>query len=468
MNLNLTTLKFLNKNMSKLFTLVIFLGLSCAMFAQQSTALDRVIAKVGGEIILLSDVEEQFALTAQQQGGTMDPDYRCNILQNMLVSKLLLNQSRLDSIDVSEGEIEGQMEARIQQILAYMGNDEQQFEEYYGQSINDTKADFRIDMEEQLRIERMQATIVESASVTPSEVKAFFNQIPKDSLPYFNAEVEIAEIVYPPKVNDVEKAKSKKRLTEIHQQLLDGADFAELAKENSDDPGSARLGGDLGWQRRGTFVAEFEATAYNLDEGELSEVIETQFGFHILKLEGRRGNNIKVRHILIAPAITSEDLTRARHTLDSIRYEIEVDSMSFSEAVRKFSSEDEMSYGNDGFMLNPKTGNSFFEIADLEPDIYFTIDTMSIGGISSPIEFTTPSGKTNFRMILLRSRTNPHQASLQLDYAKIRTAAVEQKKGTYISAWVLDKLRDTYLEIEPAYQACPNLKEIFDITQKNN
>lgn len=469
-NPNLIMFKYLNRTMhfsGKLFIILLFCGIGFSASAQVTT-LDRVIAQIGGEIILLSDVEEQFALSNQQSGGNLDPSYRCNILQNVVVSKLLLNQSRLDSIAVGEGEIEAQMEARVQQILAYMGGSEEQFEEYYGQTIGETKEGFRVDLEEQLRVERMQATIVESASVTPNEVKEFFERIPKDSLPFFNAEVEIAEIVYTPKVNDQEAEKAKSRLTAIRQQIVDGADFAELASANSDDPGSARLGGDLGWQRRGIFVAEFEATAYNLEEGELSKVIRTEFGYHLMRLEGRRGNNIRVRHILIKPEITTQDLEIAQNKLDSVRNLIAIDSLSFSKAVRKYSSEDEQSYSNDGFMLNPKTGNSFFEIADLDPDVYFTIDTMDIGSISSPIEFQTPQGETKYRLVLLKSRSLPHQANLKQDYSKIRTAALEQKKGSYITEWVIQKFEDTYLEIEPSYKSCPNLAEIYELSGTND
>ncbi|NNE29551.1 MAG: peptidylprolyl isomerase [Saprospiraceae bacterium] len=433
----------------------------------QSEPVDRVIAKVGGEIILLSDVEEQFSLSNQQGGGNLDPMYRCEILQNIVVSKLLLNQSRLDSIVVSEIEIETQLDARIEQILAYMGGDVEQFEAYYGKTVNETKERFREDLEEQLRIERMQGDIVGGATVTPREVKDFFARIPQDSLPYFNAEVEIAEVVYVPKVNAEQKRIALEKLEEVRDLINEGEDFAELATRFSDDPGSARIGGDLGWQGRGTFVPEFEATAYNLEEGQISDIIETEFGFHLLRLEGRRGNNIRIRHILIKPEITMPDLILAERTLDSLRQEIAMDSLSFSIAVKRYSDEAEQSYSNDGFMLNPATGNTFFEIADLDPDIYFTIDTMEVGQVSSPIEYTDQRGETKYRMVLLKSRTEPHKANLQEDYSKIRTAALEQKKGKFISSWVVDKLGDTYISLDKDYSPCKNLDEIFSFSEDN-
>ena len=445
----------------KSVVVLILLMLSSNPGLQAQRILDKVIAKVGGEFILFSELEEQFSMINQQQGGNLPVETRCELLQNQVVTKLLLNQSKLDSIVVGPDEVEAQLDARFERILAYMQGDESQFVAYYGQSIAETKEQFREDLENQILVERMQANIVMAASVTPKEVKKFFNSIPKDSLPYFNSEVEVAEIVYPPQVNDEQKKIAKDRLIAIKERHLAGESFEELAKNNSDDPGSARAGGDLGWQKRGTFVPEFEATAYNLEEGELSEIIETEFGFHLLRLEGRRGNNIHASHILIKPEITREDLKLAESFLDSLSQELNKDQAGFSAAVKKHSSEDEQSYSNDGFMINPLTGNTFFEIKDLEPDIYFTLDTMEINQVSGPIEFRTQAGEVNYRIIKLLSRTDPHTANLEQDYSKIREAALEQKKSTFINEWVIEKIDDTFIEIDPAYQGCPNLQQIL-------
>ncbi len=443
------------RNLIMIFGILLCIG---QLTAQDREIIDKVLGTVGGEVILLSEVEEQFALLKQQK-GELDDGERCFIMESLIASKLLLNQSKLDSIEVTEAEVDQQLDARIQNILAYMNNDVSQFEAYYGQSVNEVKEGFREDLRNRLLTERMRASVIGDASVTPSEVKSFFARIPYDSLPYFNSEVEIGEIVYLPKVNPTQKAISLKKLEDLRKRIVeDGEDFAELAKVFSDDPGSARVGGDLGMQQRGTFVPEFEATAYALEKNEISEIIETEFGFHLLQLLERRGNNIHIRHILVKPEITNDDLLLAQHRLDSVRTLLEADSISFSAAVKRFSDENEQSYNNDGSMLNPQTGTTFFEIGDLDPDIYFTIDTMEVGGYSSPIAFEKQGGAKAYRMILLKTQTEPHKASLDRDYSKIKMATLEEKKNKFIGDWVMDKMGSTYIHFDKSYDTCPNLQ----------
>jgi peptidyl-prolyl cis-trans isomerase SurA len=441
-----------------LFVLVLLFGVSSS-FAQREI-IDRVVAMVGGEIVLLSEVEEQKALLEAQQ-GELPEDVRCRILDNVLGQKLLVNQAKLDSVLVADEEVEAQLDARIQQILAYMNDDIQQFEDYYGQTVNEVKEQFREDLRSQLLAERMRGQIIAGITVTPREVKNFFDQIPIDSLPYFNSEVEIGEIVMKPEVNEEERQKAITTLEELRRSIMeDGLDFAEVAQKNSDDFGSARIGGDLGWTRRGKFVPEFEAAAYNLEVDEISDVVESQFGFHLIQLVGRRGNSIRARHILIKPEITDADLEKTREKLDSVRQLILDDSLSFSIAVKRYGDKDVQSYNNDGRAVNPKTGNTFFEIADLEPDIYFAIDTLKIGGICEPFAFQSPfTGERMFRIVQLQSRTDPHVASLKQDYSKIRTAAADQKRSEYVGNWLQDRVESTYIEIDPMFQDCEMIKK---------
>ena len=344
----------------------------------QKKIIDKVIGTVGNEIILLSEVEEQRAM-AQAQQGQVPPNIRCDILDNLLINNLLLNQARLDSIEVTDAEVEEQLNARIERILGYMNNDVRQFEDYYGQSINEVKDQFRGDLRSQIMIERMRGKILASVKVTPAEVKEFFNKIPQDSLPYFSSEVEIGEIVRKPQVSEAERKRSIELLEDLRARILEeDEDFVTLAARYSDDP-SARSGGDLGWTKRGDFVPEFEAAAYKLERNELSPVIETEFGFHLIQMLERRGNRIRVRHILIRPRITEDDIQQAKEYLDSVRQVILTDTtLTFSRAVKRFSNEDVQSYNNDGRMVNSLTGNTFFEIGDLEPDIYFTIRSLRI------------------------------------------------------------------------------------------
>ncbi len=440
------------------FALLTFLFAS-QMMAQREV-IDKVIANVGGEYILLSDLEEQIALVSEKQGGKLPPDARCIMLDNLLTQKLLINQAKIDSVEVKDEEVEAQLNARIEQILDYMGGDVNQFEDYYGQSIGEVKETFREDLRNQLLADRMRSKIMEGISVTPSEVKAFFKKIPRDSLPYFNSEVEIGEIVMKPQINATERQKAIDKLNSIRKRIVEGGEsFEELSKKYSDDFASARIGGDLGWTKRGKFVPAFEAAAYKLDENEISEVVESEFGFHLIQLLGRRGNSIHTRHILVKPEITEADLAITEHKLDSIRRLLISDSISFSKAVKNFGYKEVQSYNNDGKMVNPVSGNNFFEIGDLDPAVYFTIDTMKVGNFSKPFGFTDQRGEAFFRIIQLQSRTEPHVASLERDYAKIQTAATEQKKSEFTSDWVTQKVNATYIRIDQSFQRCPGIEK---------
>jgi len=422
----------------------------------QVTVMDKIIATVGGELVLLSELEEQHALALSQKGN-LPQNARCDILEQLLTSKLLVNQSKLDSVEVSDEEVENQLAARIDRILSFMNNDLKQFEEYYGQSVNDVKEQFRTDLKNQLLNEKMKGEIMKDITITPSEVKAFFGKIPRDSLPYFNAEVEIGEIVIVPKVNETQRLLTLGKLEGIRRRIVDDKeDFATLARRFSAD-GSAQQGGDLGWASRGKYVPEFEAAAYKLEPNEISEPVESPFGFHLIQLMGRRGNTINVRHILLRPEITEEDFALVRRRLDSVRMLILRDSMTFSQAVKKFSYDKAQSYGNDGRMVNPASGNTFFEVGDLDPDIYFATDTLKVGGITKPIEFRDPSGEVHFHIIQLQSKTPPHRANLLQDYSKIQKAAIESKKNGFINNWIDEKIGSTFVRLESRYTGCPNL-----------
>lgn len=432
--------------------------LSFSAFAQRQI-IDKVVAQVGGELILLSEVEEQHAMLQSQQGVLPD-NAKCFVLDQILVQKLLVNQAKLDSIIVSDDEVEAQLSARIDRILTLMGNDVQQFEDYYGQTVSQVKAQFREDLKNQILSERMRGQVMADVKVTPAEVKEFFAQIPADSLPYFSSEVEVGELVIMPETSELEKTRARQKLESLRQRIVEeDADFAELAGKFSDDFGSGRGGGDLGWTRRGQFVPEFEAAAYNLEPGEISDIVESQFGFHLIELLERRGNTIHARHILVKPKITETDLQKTARKLDSIQTLIVVDSMSFSAAVKKFGDKTQQSYNNDGRMVNGRSGNTFFEIADLDSDIFFVLDTMNAKGISKPFKFATPQGEKGYRIVQLQSRTKPHQANLGQDYSKIQKAAIEAKKSKFVDDWIASKVDATFIKLDNQYGTCENLQK---------
>ncbi len=451
--------------MKKIFVfplLALMLVLSTALQAQMTnhTVVDKVIAVLGDEIVLLSDLEKQVAYAKQQQKGDLPPNARCMVFESILSEKLLIHQGKVDSIEISDEEVKSQIDARINRILGMMNNSTTQFIEYYGQTPAEMKDFMTDDMKSQILSERMRQSIIEGASIRPSEVIAFYNQIPTDSMPFFNAEVEYSELVYQPKVNQAAKDAAYLKLSNLRKQILAGEKtFGELAEKYSDDLGSGKLEGDLGWQKRGTFVTEFEAAAYNLAENEVSEIIETQFGYHIIELLGRRGNLIHTRHILIKPVFSESDYTRAASFLDSIRTKIINKEMSFEFAVKKHSDKDQQSYSNGGRVTNAYTGNSFFEIADLDFNIYFALDTLKPGGISPPVEFLNDAGEKFYRLLKLNTRTEAHKASLKTDYSKIQKAALNNKKSEIINSWVSNKLGTVYVRIDPDYSDCEELKK---------
>ncbi|MDX1477266.1 MAG: peptidylprolyl isomerase [Saprospiraceae bacterium] len=445
---------------------VLLTGMIGMTVTAQSYVLDRIIAKVGNEYVLHSEIEERVSLWKQKQGA-LPEGARCTFLEEMLVTNLLVHHAQIDSLEVPDEEVEKQLNRRFDNILAMMGNDIRQFEEYYGMTVSQSKEYMRADLRKQLNAEKMQNTIIEGIRVTPAEVIAYFNKIPKDSLPYFNSEVEIAEIVYKPQVSDSARAAALTKIRMIQDSLARGADFGELARRYSDDRGSGSQNGRLGRSPRGSFVPEFEAVAYQLSKGEISDIVETEFGFHLIRLEERLGNVIDVSHILIRPQITDKDLDKAERHLMDIRAEIMNDSISWLDAVKQYSDPKAQSYSNGGRVVNPNSGNTFFETADLDPDVFFATDTIDVGDVTVPISFRTQAGDIIYKLIQLQSRTPPHRASLQQDYSKILNAARQSKRNEAFNKWIEERIANTYILVDGAYEGCENLERwnIQDIRQ---
>ncbi len=445
--------------MKYLVLIICCLSFSLKSKAQQKEVLDKVIATVGGELILQSDLDEQFNYLKSQR-GKLPEGARCGIFDNLVLQNLLLNQSKVDSIEVTDNEIEQELEGRIDQILRAMNNDIALFESYYGQSVAQVKDQFRDDIRNKKLVDKMRSRITDGISITPNDVKIYFSKIPKDSIPYFNSEVELSEIVINPVLNAEQKKISSDKLIDIRKRIVDGKeDFAKMAEKYSAD-GSAAQGGDLGWAKRGTYVPAFEAAAYKLEENQISEIVESEFGFHIIQLMERRGNSIHCRHILLKPRITDADKDLAKAKLDSIRTLITSGKLTFSKAVKEFSDKQAQSYNNDGRMMNPASGNTIFEAADVDPKIYFAIDGIKLKDITPVLDFQNPLGDTQYKIIRLNTRTEPHKANLQQDYNKIQQAALEQKKGAYTNKWLLDKVSGTYIHFDPTLQSdCPRTEQ---------
>ncbi len=429
----------------------------------QSTSpliLEKVIARVSGEYIFYSEVQELYGY-ALAQNPEYEPSLQCDILEQLIVKKLLIDQAEIDSIVVSSIEVEAQVQQRIDYILSQMGGDEDRFFQYYGQTVQEKTVEMRDPLEEELIQERIQRQLISEVDITPKEVVAFFKKIPVDSLPFLPAEVELGEITTKTRISDKIKKKAYDKIEKVRNRIVnDGESFEDLASIFSDDPGSARNGGDLGWAKRGSYVPEFEAAGYGLVKGEVSEIIETPFGYHFLELIDRRGNNIHLRHILVKAEITPEDIADTKSFLDSIKNLIEIDSLPFVLAVKLHSNEDAQSYSNGGRMSNPESGDTFWETGQLPYQIYFAIENLDVDDMSDIIELEEREEKV-FKIVQLQNKSKPHRASLETDFAKIKQFAKESKKNEYFNNWMDMKIKNTSVKINSDYKNCPNIQAKF-------
>ncbi len=434
--------------------------------ANDTLTVDKVIGVVGDNIILLSDVELQYEQLAVENPG-VPVEFKCEILNQMLTQKLFLQQAKLDSVNISDDEIESELNRRIRYFTSMIGSVEK-LEEYYGKSILAIKDEFRKDIADQLLAQRMQGNIFGNVKVTPAEVKKFFESIPKDSIPYYNAEVEIGQIVKKPEVAIEQRQLAIEKVEGILARARKGENFATLATIYSEDPGSASRGGDLGFVGRGELVTEFEGAAFRLQPDEISDIVKTKFGYHIIKMHEQKGERIRVSHILIKPKTSTYDLQDAIQFLDSVRTLIVENKITFEKAVDKFS-EDEESKQQGGLLVNQQTGNSSFEISQLDKSVYFAIDKLQVGEISSPQLFANAEGEQAVRILMLRSETPAHTANLQDDYYKIKAIALQEKQQRELMKWAERKMESTYVKVSSEYRECPNLDLWFkkiDSTQQ--
>ncbi len=440
--------------MKRYFLLFLFLfSLTIIRSQDEGKIIDQVIAVVGGNIILESDIEAQYMQYIMQEGTAEGSrsTIKCSMLESMLYQKLLLNQAELDSVEVSDAQVEAEMDRRLRHYIGLLGSPEK-FEEFYQKSILEFKDELREQVKELLMVETVQDKITRDVKTTPTEIKAFFKEIPQDSLPFINSEVELSQIVKLPPVNREETEKVKNKLQELRFRVLNGENFATLAILYSEDPGSAKNGGELGLFGRGEMFPAFEAVAFNLEKGEVSEIVETEAGFHILQLIERRGEYVNVRHILLRPKVSPIDLARAKVQLDSISLLLDQKKYTFDEAIVRFS--DDPSKNNGGLLINPMTGTTLFETDQLDPKVAFVIDKLEVGEVSAPVQFQTQDGKDAYRILYLKKRTEPHKANLKQDYDKIQAWATEDKKQDMITKWITNRTKQTFVKINESYKDC--------------
>lgn len=412
---------------------------------------DEIIAKVDNYIVLKSDLDRMYQdyLT---NGNPPSQQARCQMLALLTRNKLMLAKAEIDSVVVLDADVDANTQRRMDIILSQSGRTAVELEQIYGKPLEQIRAELRDQMREQMIVQKMEEEITADLSVTPAEVKRFFNRIPKDSLPYFSASVEVAQIVKEAEVSAEQKAKTRNQLLDIRSRIMAGEDFGTLARKYSNDPSVLSNNGEMGWVGRGRMVPEYEAMAFRLKPGEISMPFESPFGMHIMQLIERRGGEYNSRHILISPKPSEQDLKKAADFLDSLRTLIVNDTLEFEKAAKEYS-DDVATKGNGGFFADAD-GGIRLTVDELDPGVFFRIDSMEVGDISKPIVYRTEEGKDAVRILYYKSRVPPHQASLKDDYHKIQVATLNEKKNKVLEKWFLDARKDVFINIDKTYNYC--------------
>ncbi len=442
------------KKIRYLFLLIFILGASASIFSQSDSSkiIDEVVAVVGKNYILLSDIESQYLQLKMQYGlaeGGME--LRCNILENMMFQKLLVNQAMIDSVVVSDAQVNDRIERNLRYFMSQFGS-KTKLEEYYKKSYAEIKEELKDPIKEQLLSEIMQEKITQNIAITPGEVKAFFLQINPDSIPLIPAEYELLQIVQTPKITDEEFKLANEKLNVFRERILKGESFTTIAVLYSEDPGSMSKGGELGFFSRGDMYPEFEAVAFSLKPGEISPIIKTKAGYHILQLIERRGETINVRHILIQAKPSAESMMKSKLFLDSVYTLIAENRVSIDSAAFLFS--DDPSKISGGVIINPYNGTSFFETEHLDKSLIYAVEKLKVGEFTKPLPMQNEEGDNAYRIVYLKTLKQPHKANLKEDYDRIQKSALESKKADAIQQWISDKLNNTFVKIKPPYSNC--------------
>lgn len=443
--------------MIRSISLVLVVIQFCLSFSQtpKTFELDKIIAKVDNQIILKSELDLALLQSISMGAKADDEQLKCKTLENLLVNKLLLAKAEVDSITVEDKVVEDQLSRRMSYFIEQIGS-EKKLEEYYNKSIDQLKNDLRRQVREQMVAQKYQEKITGKIKATPSEVNKYFNSIPKDSLPFFSKEIVVGQIVRVAAVDRTQKNLVKRKLEGFREKILAGESFCDYAKY-SEDYASAKDCGKLGFFKRGELVPEYEAASFNLKPNELSSVIESQFGFHLIQLIERRGNEYNTRHILLKPNSSSVDINSTINFMDSLRSVVLKDSIKFAKAAKMFS-EDKATKDNGGFFTDQESGGIRIPMEKLEPGVFFTVDTMKVGDISKPIVFTNAEGKQAVKIVYVREIIPAHVANLKDDYQKIAEAAASKKKADAIDKWFLKAKTEVFISLDPEYQKCEILK----------
>lgn len=437
------------------------------------TIVDEVIWVVGDEAILKSDVEAM-RIQGQQEGMHWNGDPDCAIPEQIAVQKLFLNQAIIDSVEVTEAEISQGVEQYLENMISMIGSREK-LEEYHKKNISQIRADLRESYRERQMVQGMQQKLVKDLTVTPAEVRRYFKDIPQDSIPFVPTEVEVQIITQQPRIEQEEINRVKEELRDYTNRINKGdASFQTLARLYSEDPGTARRGGELDYTGRGMLDPAFANVAFGLtDPKKVSKIVESEFGFHIIQLIDKRGDKIKVRHILRKPVVSDDAVEKALLRLDTIATSIRqgevpemlkafvnpekpIEKFSFEDAVSVFS-DDKDTRNNNGLMFNvTQEGQrtSRFKLADLPAEVAKTVDTLQVGAVSKPFQMINERGKTVCAIVKLKNRTEGHKATITEDFQVLKNVVLAKRREEVIHDWVVKRIKSTYVRINDRYRNC--------------
>lgn len=422
----------------------------------ESSVVDEVIWVVGDEAILKSDVEVM-RLQAEAEGVRFPGDPDCAIPEQIALQKLYLHQAAIDSIEVTESEVNQSVDQQINYWLQMVGGSKEKLEEYRKQSITQMRASMHDDFRDRQLIQKMQEKLVEGIKVSPADVRTFFMNVPEDSIPFVPTVVEVQIVTQTPRVEQEEINRVKDELREYTDRVNRGeTTFATLARLYSEDPGSARQGGELDYSGRGMLDPAFANVAFNLtDPKKISKIVETEFGFHIIQLIDKRGDKIKCRHILLKPKVSSEAITKAQLRLDSIGNDIRAGKFSFDEAAT-FISDDKDTRSSKGLMANTSEAGrtSKFRMQDLPTEIARVVDTLKVGQVSEAFQMTNSRGKTVCAIVMLKSRVEGHRATITEDFQAMKEVVLRNRREAYLKDWVKEKLKTIYVRVNDRYKDC--------------
>ena len=442
----------------KVMTLALFAVPMMALAQKDSigTIVDEVVWVVGDEAILRSDVEAM-RMQAAMEGVKWSGNHDCTIPEQIAVQKLFKHQAQIDSIEVTDADVAAEVEQQINYWLEMVDGSRERLEEYKHQPLSQIRADLREEMKDRQMVQKMRQKLVEDIAVTPAEVRRYFKDLPSDSLPYVPTEVEVQIITQTPRISAEEINRVKDELREYTDRVNKGeTSFQTLARLYSEDPGSRRNGGELDYTGRGMLDPAFAAVAFNLtDPKKVSKIVESEFGFHIIQLVDKRGEKIKVRHILRKPIVSDSAIVQATNRLDSIAKDIRAGLFTFEEGASVIS-DDKDTRNNKGLMANrsERGQTSKFQLQDLPAEVAKVVDTLKVGQISKPFVMINNNGKTVCAIAKLKSRTEGHKAIITEDFQVMKDVVTEKRREKKLHDWVVKKIKDTYVHVGDRYRDC--------------